>query len=156
MGEELLRTLLFYSKESTEKKDLDSLLVHYLVFHRRFTTDLMAYGLKWYADFIRSLNASLKKYLNRLYTLVLLKSRRNDTGVLVSLLLISISSTFVVMVVETDIGCMCVRYIVHGIKPSERELTFADTLIQCPSFLAGEASIVSEFKKVRQRILENT
>ena len=153
--EELLRTLVYYSSRNSGEKGLDSLLAPYLHYQRHFTIALTGYGGSWYAGFTKNLDDSLKRLVNRLYTLVLLKSKRSDIDVLVCLLLISISSTFVVAVKKADIGSMCVRYIELGIKPSEKELVDVDTLLQCPSCLAGEASIVRVFKRARLLISEN-
>lgn len=154
--ENLFVTQLYYLRGDTGKEDLHSLLAPYQTFQNRCSRDLSETGAKLFGDFTKSCDASLKNFLLDLLTLVLLKSKKRDLPTAVCLLLICISSTFVVEVWQADIICTYARSTERGTKPSAREYSFVDTLLQCLGFLAGEASTVKQLEKVAQLIWGNT
>lgn len=156
MVEKLSAIQLYYWSVALPKNDLDSLLVPYQATIAQRIDICLGNGVSAFGDFIRSLKDSLKRYIVRLYTLVLLKSKRNDLETVVLLLLISISSTYVATIHLADIGYMYVKYIVPGTSQSRNVCTDVTIMIQELSFLKSEAYIVREYKNLRRLILANT
>ena len=136
--------------------DLDSLLALYQAWTKRSAEKLSPSGEKLLEDFIKRSRGSLKKYLNRLYTQVLLKSKRKDLKTVVLLLLICILCTYAETLHEADIGCLFVNCIELGMKPSENALVALGLLPPGYSEQSWEVSMQNLLKSLHRHILENT